>query len=248
VSGSAAGAGFEVREGGIETVAELVRRQLDAGALDRAGPAGSLIVGLAGGVAAGKSWFARDLAELIDGAQVISTDGFLLPNAALAARGLGARKGFPESYDTELAADVLRRITSGEPDVHVPGYSHLTYDIDGPPQVVNQPAVLIVEGINALQPPITGFCSLRVYLDADEPDLRRWYISRFLQLVEQAEGFYAQWAGMPEDEVRGLATMTWEYINLPNLTGHILPTRSTADVVVRKAADHSVAAVAVRAN
>jgi type I pantothenate kinase len=208
---------------------------------------GPHVIGLAGGVAAGKSQFAREVADHLPGVRVeiISTDGFLLPNATLAARGLAARKGFPESYDHELATDVLQAIATGAGDVPVPRYSHRTYDIEGPPQVVSDPDVLIVEGITALQRPIAGFCSLRVYLDADEADLRRWYVERFVRLAEEGDGFYAQWAGVPAEEVRSLATMVWQHVNLPNLTDHILPTRWDADVVVRKAADHSIAAVAV---
>jgi type I pantothenate kinase len=248
---------FEVRSTGLGPVADVVRHHLDArGSLrrglaadgwPRAG-AGPFVIGLAGSVAGGKSRVAAELCELVGDARVdvLSTDGFLFPNATLTARGLAARKGFPESYDAELATDVLRRIAVGERKVPVPRYSHRSYDIDGPPQVVDQPDVLVVEGVNALQPPIADFCSIRVYLDADEADLRRWYVDRFLELVEEAEGFFAQWKGMPVDDVRRLATTVWEHVNLPNLTEHILPTRWTADVVVRKAADHSVAAVAVR--
>jgi type I pantothenate kinase len=237
---------FEVHEGSTAALTEIVRQRLDARATSVPAPTGPFVIGVAGGVAAGKSTFAGELGEQVGGAQVIGTDGFLFPNTTLNARGLLSRKGFPESYDTELAADVLRRITEGQTDVAIPRYSHTTYDIDGPPQVVRQPNVLVVEGVNALQPPFAGYSSLRIYLDADEPDLRRWYADRFVALVQQGEGFYARWTGVPEDEVRSLATMTWEYVNLPNLTEHILPTRWTADVVVRKAADHTIAAIAVR--
>jgi len=214
-----------------------------------AGATGPLIIGIGGGVAAGKSHCASSLAALLSGAraEVISTDGFLFSNAELEARGLFARKGFPESYDHALASDVLARLASGAEMVEVPCYSHQTYDVDGPPQVVHRPDVVIIEGVMALQPPIAEFCSLRAYLDADEADLRGWYVSRFLTLVEEGEGFYAQWAGMGADDVSRLATAVWEHVNLPNLVDRILPTRPTADVIVRKGADHSVAAVAVRA-
>jgi type I pantothenate kinase len=209
---------------------------------------GRLLIGLAGGVAAGKSRCASELVGLLEGRRVdvISTDGFLFPNATLDARGLSGRKGFPESYDTELAADVLARLASGEDEVEVPRYSHRTYDITGTPQVVSRADVVIVEGVMALQPPIATFCGLRAFLDAEEADMRRWYVSRFVALVEEGEGFYSQWAGMPADDIGRLATAVWEHVNLPNLVEHILPTRWTADVVVRKAGDHSVSAVAVR--
>ena len=208
-----------------------------------------LVVGLTGSVAAGKSHCASELRSLLERerrVEVVSTDGFLFPNATLAARGLLMRKGFPESYDAELATDLLGRIPAGEPGVAVPRYSHRTYDIDGPPQVITRPDVVVLEGVVALQPPFRQFCSVGVYLDADEVDLHRWYVERFVELVAEREGFYAQWAGMGPDEVRELASMVWEHVNLPNLADHILPTRWTADVVVRKAPDHSVSAVAVR--
>jgi len=225
-----------------------VRRGLGASGWRNAG-AGPFIVGVAGGVAAGKSWFAEELRGALGGrrVEVISTDGFLYSNADLAARGLAARKGFPESYDRELAMNVLQRVAAGDREVAVPRYSHRSYDIEGPPHVIGEVEVLIVEGVVALQPPVADFCSLRIYLDADEPDVRGWFVERFVQLVENAQDdFYAQWAGMRADEVRRLATMVWEQVNLPNLVAHILPTRWTADLVVRKAADHSVAALAVR--
>jgi type I pantothenate kinase len=247
---------FEVREPPDASLADVLAAHLDArDALRRglrargwgAAGGGPLIVGVAGSVAAGKSTCAEELSARLPGrVAVISTDGFLHPNAELAARGLGARKGFPESYDHALADDVLGRIASGAPDVEVPTYSHRSYDIEGPPTVVRRPDVLIVEGVVALQPPIADYCSVRVYIDADEQDLRRWYVERFVVWAAEGVGFYAQWAGMPADEVRQVATMVWEHVNLSNLTEHILPTRWTADVVVRKRADHGVAALAVR--
>jgi type I pantothenate kinase len=225
---------------------EALRRGLHAGGWETAG-GGPLIIGVAGSVAAGKSTCAEELCARLPGrVGVISTDGFLYPNAELAARGLLARKGFPESYNRQLVDGVLSRIASGAPEVEVPTYSHHTYDIEGPPTVVRRPDVLIVEGVVALQAPIADYCSTRVYIDADEADLRRWYVERFVVWAGEGVGFYAQWAGMPADEVRQLATMVWEHVNLPNLTEHILPTRWTADVVVRMGADHNEAAVAVR--
>ena len=234
---------FEVRNAGGESAASVIA----AHAL--AAQEGPLIIGVAGSVAVGKSRCAFELRTLLEGGrrvEVVSTDGFLFPNATLVARGLFARKGFPESYDAECATDVLARIASGEAGVAVPRYSHRTYDIEGPPQVVDRPDVVVLEGIVALHAPFRDFCSVGVYLDAEEADLRRWYVERFVELVVAGEGFYAQWAGMGGDEVRALASMVWEHVNLPNLTDHILPTRWTADVVVRKGADHTATAVAVR--
>ncbi|HVM65536.1 MAG TPA: hypothetical protein VMU14_11790, partial [Acidimicrobiales bacterium] len=203
--GGWAPAPFEVREAPGTSLAdvltahleghEALRRGLRARGWETAG-GGPLIIGIAGSVAAGKSTCAEELRAALPGrGAVISTDGFLHPNAELAARGLLARKGFPESYDHALAEDVLGRIASGAAEVEVPTYSHRTYDIEGPPTVVRRPDILIVEGIVALQPPIAEYCSTRVYIDADETDLRRWYVERFVAWAGEGSGFYAQWAG-----------------------------------------------------
>jgi type I pantothenate kinase len=253
---------FEVRERPGASLPDLVAAYLDghpalpprrrsegpgtAGTVALPGT-GPLVIGIGGSVAAGKSTCAEELRARLPGTvEVISTDGFLHPNAVLEARGLGARKGFPESYDHALADDALGRIAAGHTDVEVPTYSHRTYDIGGPPTVVRRPDVLIIEGVVALQPPIGRHCSVRIYIDAEEGDLRRWYVERFVALAAGGDGFYAQWARLPADEVRQLATMVWEHVNLPNLVAHILPTRWTADIVVRKGPDHQVNAVALR--
>jgi type I pantothenate kinase len=236
----------------LDARTDLRRRLRDTGVA----VGGPFIVGLAGGVASGKSTCAAALADLLTvrpddpDVAVVSTDGFLLSNAALGARGLATRKGFPETYDRELIADVLGRIALGHGGVEVPRYSHRAYDVDGRPQILDRPDVVIVEGINALAPVVADFCALLVYLDASEGDLRAWFVDRFKTLVSEAAddpgSFFAGWAGMEPEEVRGLAVSVWEHVNLVNLEEHILPTRWRADIVLRKGPDHALTHAAVR--
>ncbi len=237
-----------------------LRHQWDAAGLPAGGP---FVTGIAGSVSVGKSTFASALATLLAGrpehphVEVVSTDGFLLPNSVLGPRGLLGRKGFPESYDYELIADVMGRMVTGAPDVCVPLYSHDTYDLTGAQLSLGCPDVVIVEGVNALSPGpapsgvgLADFCSLGVYLDASEADLRAWYVERFLGLIEGSRtdpsSFFAQWGALGHDDAAQLAASVWEGVNLVNLTDHILPTRWRADLVVRTDASHALSAVAVR--
>jgi type I pantothenate kinase len=201
-----------------------------------------LLVAVAGSVAAGKSTFAAALASLFDSARVISTDSFLLPNSVLGRRA--GFKGFPDTYDHQLFADTLRRLAAGE-TVTIPRYSHEVYDIAGD-QVVEPAAVVIVEGINALQ----SHGALGIYLDAREPDVRSWYVTRFLALIDEARhdpsSFFAQWTGLSPVDAAALATTVWETVNLVNLEENILPTRWHADLVLRKDINHHVQAIARR--
>lgn len=200
-----------------------------------------LVVGLSGGVASGKSTVARALAARLaaDGlsARIVSTDGFLFSNAELTSRGLMERKGFPESYDWEALAMLLGAVSAGSAELIAPTYSHETYDV-GPPEAFARPRVLILEGLIALDARVTPL-DLGVYLDADEDDLIAWYIERFMALGRWAAARLADRlaaAGSPE----ALALDVWTRINSPNLHDHILPGRDRADIVLRKARDHSV--------
>jgi len=244
----------------LEAAVDLRRRLRRAGLPGAPGP---FLIGVAGSVAAGKSTFATGLAALLTArpdrprVEVVGTDGFLLPNAVLAERGLLARKGFPESYDHGLFGRVLAALAAGDDTVAMPRYSHEVFDLDGDPQVLRRPDVVIIEGINAFAPappaaPVEAadLLNLRIYLDADEADLRRWYVERFVHLIDEARtrphSFYARWAGLDDLEARRLAVGVWEHVNLPNLRDHIAPTRRRADLIVRKGSNHAVTGVAVR--
>ncbi|GAC1314759.1 MAG: type I pantothenate kinase [Acidimicrobiales bacterium] len=233
-----------------------LRRRIGAAGLHRVGN-GPFVVTIAGSVASGKTTCAGAVAALIaaradrPSVEILSTDGFLYPNAVLAPQGLVMRKGFPETYDNELITRTLGGLAEGEPSVQIPSYSHSVYDIDGAPQVLRNPDVVVLEGVNTLQPGLAEYGSMRVYLDADEPDLRRWYVDRFLGLIDAARtdssSFFAQWVTLSPEEARAQAVAVWEAVNLPNLTDHILATRWRADIVLHKAGDHAVDRVAVRA-
>jgi len=226
------------------------------------------IIGVAGSVAVGKSTTSRILRALLrrwpssPKVDLVTTDGFLYPNAVLEERKLMERKGFPESYDRARLIGFLSAIKSGEPEVGVPVYSHLFYDvIPGEEQVVDRPDILIVEGLNILQPgelprngkPIlfaSDFLDFSIYIDADEADLRDWYMERFARLRETAfadpKSFFHRFSQMSEEEATKFGRWAWEEINLPNLLDNILPTRSRADLILKKGASHVIAEVALR--
>jgi type I pantothenate kinase len=222
---------------------ELVQRRLV-----EADPKRPFLVGIAGPVAVGKSELARAIAHHLRGlgrrVEVVATDGFLLPNAVLAARGLEVRKGFPESYDTERLARFLAELRDGRDDVRAPRYSHERYDVlEGDEQVLHRPEVVVVEGVNALQDPIAGCLDLAVYVDAHERAVFEWYAERFdaLRAGDLAEHpFYRRFASLADGDLRSVARMVWVEVNGRNLREHILPSRARADVVVRKGADHAV--------
>lgn len=207
---------------------------------------GPLLLGISGSVAVGKSTFAAALVDALAprSVAVVATDGFLRTNADLAERGLLMQKGFPASYDEALLQAFLADLRAGR-DAEVPEYSHSTYDrVEGQGRrVASAHDVVIVEGVNVLQPSIAPLLDLRIYLDADEPAIRQWYVDRFLQQVELARtdetSFYRRFADLPTDQQRQIAEGTWVGINLVNLVDHIAATRAAADVVVTKAADHS---------
>ncbi|OYQ28694.1 type I pantothenate kinase [Sandarakinorhabdus cyanobacteriorum] len=211
----------------------------------------TLVAGITGSVAVGKTTLARQIAEHLPGrVEIVSTDGFLLPNAVLEPAGLLMRKGFPESYDHQgMAAAItgLKRLAADGPPVTVPAYSHALYDIDpaGARQIAAADVVL-VEGLglapadDGRRPPL----DLLLYIDADEPDVRHWFVERFIGLwaaaADDPTSFYARFRSMTEAEARAFAVSVWEGVNLPNWQQHIVRARAVADVVVKKTLDHSL--------
>ncbi|HUU66634.1 MAG TPA: type I pantothenate kinase [Methyloceanibacter sp.] len=226
------------------------------------------IIGLAGSVAAGKSTTARVLQALLarwpshPRVELVPTDGFLFPNAVLESRGLMARKGFPESYDLERLLNFLGDVKSGRARVEAPVYSHLVYDVL-PDQtlMIDQPDVVIVEGLNVLQPArlpkdgeaipfVSDFFDFSIYIDAVEDLVEDWYVERFLRLRQTAfrdpASYFHRYASLSEEEARETGSAIWRSINLVNLTENILPTRQRADLILRKGAGHAVESVALR--
>ncbi len=226
------------------------------------------IIGVAGSVAVGKSTTARILRALLQRwpsspkVDLVTTDGFLYPNAELERRGLMDRKGFPESYDRTRFIKFLADIKSGRERVGVPVYSHLSYDIvPGEETIVDRPDILIVEGLNILQPgelPKSGrpivfasdYIDFSIYLDADEDDLRTWFLERFKRLRTTAftdpRSFFHRFSQMSEAEAIEFGLWAWEAINLPNLRDNILPTRSRADLILHKGSHHAIERVELR--
>ena len=216
------------------------------------------VVGITGSVAVGKSTLAARLAETITGGAptvstaVVSSDSFLLPNAVLADRGLVMQKGYPASFDLEALGSFLRKVRVGANDLVVPVYDHFTYDIvDGATHALPTADVVVIEGLALLgDPAIVELLDLSVYLDADVIDIEGWYVHRFVQHALRANdepgGFWDLFAGMDAERLRESALFTWTAINLPNLLDHVEPTRVRADVVVTKAADHSVTSITLR--
>lgn len=226
------------------------------------------VIGVAGSVSVGKSTTSRLLKELLaqtpghPHVDLITTDGFLYPNAVLAERGLMARKGFPESYDRAALLRFMMAVKSGVEEVVAPHYSHLVYDIvPGEEVVIRRPQILIVEGLNVLAPPrrrMDGFMSLAVsdffdfsvYVDAAQRDLRRWYIERFMRLRSTAfadpGSYFRRYAELDDDDAVITAGNIWDTINGPNLMANILPTRERATVILRKDAHHDIDWIRIR--
>jgi type I pantothenate kinase len=231
---------------GLSSVAQVVRAR-------RGGVTGdsrTFVVTIDGAVAVGKSRTAAMLAELLEAlpdvldVRVVSTDGFLLPNRVLDARGLTMRKGFPESYDHDALAALVLGVRSGDAELSVPVYSHETYDVLDAPEVFAAPKVLVLEGLHTTL--LSGTVDLTVYVDADENDVERWYAERFVELASTGTGFYRQFSGWPDQQLLEFAHGVWAQINGPNLREFILPGRRLADVVVTKGPDHAVTAVTLR--
>jgi type I pantothenate kinase len=221
------------------------------------------VIGIAGSVAVGKSTFARILQALLarwpehPRVDLITTDGFLFPNAVLEDRGIMNRKGFPESYDTKTLLAFLRELKGGASDVEAPVYSHVVYDIvEGEKVVVSQPDILILEGLNVLQVGteanefVSDYFDFSIFIDADESDVEQWYVERFHKLREtifrDPDSFFQNFAHMSDDEADAMARSIWHEINGKNLVENIEPTKSRASLIVRKGADHRVTNVNLR--
>lgn len=231
-------------------------------------PRTPFVVGVAGSVAVGKSTTARVLRELLSRwpdtprVELVTTDGFLYPNAVLEERNLMERKGFPESYDRRALLNFVAAVKSGVPEVSAPRYDHLTYDIvPDDTIVVHHPDVLIVEGLNVLQPArasedpesaqaVSDYFDFSIYVDADERDIMRWYVDRFLKLRRTAfadpESFFHRFSKLSDDDAVQLATSIWGAINHPNLVENILPTRGRANLMLHKGAEHAVERILLR--
>ena len=229
-------------------------------------PATPFIVGVAGSVAVGKSTVARLVAELLrrspghPNVQLITTDGFLLDNATLASQDLLDRKGFPETYDTDAMMAFVTAIKSGVPSALVPVYSHVIYDIvPGEYTVVQHPDMLVLEGLNVLQPPkwpsqdalsVADLLDFSIFVDAPEDIIRDWFIARFLQLRSTAfvnpQSYFRQYARIDDATAIEMALQIWRDINGPNLRQNIAPTRTRATIILELCADHDVESVRIR--
>ncbi|WP_136140901.1 type I pantothenate kinase [Corynebacterium endometrii] len=219
------------------------------------------IIGVAGSVAVGKSTTARLLQVLLQRwdshpkVDLVTTDGFLYPTAILKEKGLMQRKGFPESYDRRALMRFVTDVKSGKAEVPAPVYSHIIYDIvPDAAQVVRQPDILILEGLNVLQTGptimVSDLIDFSVYVDAHVDTIEQWYIERFLKLrttaFREPGAHFAHYADLPADQARANAREIWQSINLPNLVENILPTRVRASLVMRKGPNHLVEQVRLR--
>lgn len=222
------------------------------------------VIGVAGSVAVGKSTVARILRDLLarwpetPKVDLVTTDGFLLPNHELERRGIAHRKGFPESYDRRALLRFVSQVKSGRAEAKVPHYSHLVYDIvPGEFTTVHSPDILIVEGLNVLQPAskahplaVSDLFDFSIYVDARSADIERWFQDRFLRLQKAAfsdpNSYFRKFALLEESEARALAHEFWHNINEPNLVENIRPTRARASLVLRKESDHRVQKVLLR--
>ena len=214
------------------------------------------IIGVSGSVAVGKSTTSRLLQILLsrtfEGSTVelVTTDGFLYPNAILKEQEILNRKGFPESYDMELLLDFLNQIKNNK-SVEIPVYSHEIYDIvPDQKQTIQAADFIIVEGINVFQNPqndrlyMTDFFDFSIYVDAEVANIESWYIDRFKKLLDRAKddpnNYYHRFTKQPEEEVLAFAHQVWESINLLNLKDYIEPTRNRAELILHKSANHEI--------
>ncbi|WP_175444338.1 type I pantothenate kinase [Alkalicoccus daliensis] len=227
------------------------------------------IIGIAGSVAVGKSTLARVLHTLLSRwdrhprVDLVTTDGFLYPNEELEKRGIMNKKGFPESYNVQALLEFLAALKSGKPQVEAPVYSHLTYDVlPEETQLVEQPDIVIIEGINVLQPPrrqveeeeqevaVSDYFDFSIYVDADEEDIFKWYVERFKKLRETAfrnpHSYFRKYADLNDEEAYDFAKDIWDRINHKNLTENIRPTKNRADLILRKGGHHLVNQIKMR--
>ena len=227
------------------------------------------VIGIAGSVAVGKSTVARLLQLLLSRwdstprVDLVTTDGFLFPNRVLQERSLIARKGFPESYDRRALLEFVAAVKSGSERIQAPVYSHTVYDIvPGRHIVVERPDILVLEGLNVLQPAprgtrpgtsalaVSDFIDFSIYVDADPADIRRWYLDRFLTLKHTAftrpGSYFRRFADIPDDVALAGANEIWESVNLVNLRENIAPTRGRATLVLTKDAEHRMSRVLLR--
>ncbi|MFL6060169.1 MAG: type I pantothenate kinase [Marmoricola sp.] len=250
----------------VESAGDLHRAQEDF--LDRPTPPRTpFVIGLAGSVAVGKSTTARVLQQMLahwpahPKVALVTTDGFLYPNAELERRGILHRKGFPESYDRKALLKFVIDIKSGRDEVEAPVYSHLVYDRTEEKVVVSRPDIVIVEGLNVLQPAqvredgrtglaVSDFFDFTIYVDAATNDIKQWYTERFLRLRETSfrdpQSYFAKYAALSHDESVAEAARIWDEINGPNLSQNVAPSRSRATLVLRKGGDHSVSWIRLR--
>lgn len=226
------------------------------------------IIGIAGSVAVGKSTTSRIMQALLSkwsanlNVSLVNTDGFLMSNNELEEKGLMNKKGFPESYNTSLLLDFLNNIKSGKKKVKAPIYSHLLYDnVIGEYIEINDPDIVIIEGLNVLQPAplpkngntipyVSDFFDFSIFVDAHEKDIKKWYIERFLKLKETAfkedGAYFNKYANLSKKRATETASDLWEKINYKNLVENILPTRQRANLIIRKSSNHSVDQISLR--
>ena len=225
------------------------------------------LIGLAGSVAVGKSTSARVLQTLLSRwpnsprVDLITTDGFLYPNAVLKERGLMSRKGFPESYDQRALLECVSRLKSGEQNIEIPVYSHLTYDVlPDRRRLIEAPDVIIIEGLNVLQTGaatpagprvfVSDYFDFAIYIDADPAVVRTWYIERFLTLRKSAfadpRSYFSRYASLSDEEATEIASGIWDAINGPNLVDNIAPTRERSDLILHKGLNHMVEEIRLR--
>ena len=239
-------------------------QQVSSTFLGSVAPKVPYVIGIAGSVAVGKSTFARILQALLSRwtnhpkVDLVTTDGFLHPNAVLTERGIMDRKGFPESYDVRRLLKFLNDAKSGAEIVRAPTYDHLTYDVlpSEHDVVVERPDILIVEGLNVLQVNgttttfVSDYFDISIYVDAEVADVRKWYVQRFNKLREtmfrRPGSYFSRYASLTDEEAEATALEIWRDINEANLVANIAPTRDRADVVLHKGPDHRVQSVRLR--